>query len=71
MVVSPRSVCWPAAAALVVAYAAQDRVFAEPIFRVFQQATGTKSGSVRHRGDGERQVVNRLMAESSRPQADL
>lgn len=56
----------------VVVYAAQDRLFAEPIFREFQRATGIE---VRAVYDNEATkttgLANRLLVEQARPQADL
>jgi iron(III) transport system substrate-binding protein len=63
--------CRPAGEQVVV-YAAQDRVFAEPVFREFEAATGL---AVRAVYDNEATkttgLANRLIAESRRPQADL
>ena len=56
----------------VIAYCAQDQVYAERIFREFQQQTGIK---VRAVYDNEAVktvgIANRLLAEQSHPQCDL
>jgi len=56
----------------VVVYCAQDRVYAEPIFRDFEKAAGIK---VRALYDSEAVktvgLANRLLAERSHPQCDL
>ncbi len=56
----------------VVVYAAQDRVFAEPILAEFERTEGVK---VRALYDSEATktvgLANRLIAESARPQADV
>lgn len=56
----------------VVLYAAQDRVFAEPVLREFQRASGIE---VRALYDSEATktvgLANRLIAESGRPQAEV
>ncbi len=56
----------------VVVYAAQDRVFAEPVFHAFTEETGIK---VRALYDNEATkttgLANRLSAERARPQGDL
>lgn len=56
----------------VVAYCAQDQVYAEPLFRAFQKQTGIR---VRPVYDSEAVktvgLANRLLAEKSHPQCDL
>lgn len=56
----------------VVVYAAQDRVFAEPLMREYERANGVR---VRVLYDNEATktvgLANRLLAESGRPRADL
>lgn len=56
----------------VVVYAAQDRVFAEPLFAAFTRETGIE---VRPVYDNEATkttgLANRLLAEAARPQADV
>ncbi len=56
----------------VIVYTAQDRVFAEPIFREFERHLGTR---VRALYDSEATkavgLANRLIAESARPRADV
>jgi len=56
----------------IVAYCAQDQVYAEPIFQEFEKETGIK---VRPVFDSEAVktvgLANRLLAERSRPQCDL
>jgi len=58
--------------AQVVAYCAQDQVYAEPLFRQFEKETGIK---VRPIFDNEAVktvgLANRLLAESSHPQCDV
>ena len=58
--------------AQVVAYVAQDQVYAEPIFRDFEKATGVK---VRPVFDSEAVktvgLANRLLAEKDHPQCDV
>jgi iron(III) transport system substrate-binding protein len=58
--------------ALVVAYCAQDQVYAEPIFRDFEKETGFKVRAV-YDNESVKTVglANRLLAESSHPQCDL
>ncbi len=64
--------CGRQAAAHVVVYAAQDRVYAEPLFREFERATGLE---VRAVYDNEATkttgLANRLLGEKPNPQADL
>lgn len=63
--------CQPRAP-FVVVYAAQDRVFAEPMFAAFTRETGIE---VRPVYDNEATkttgLANRLLAEAARPQADV
>jgi iron(III) transport system substrate-binding protein len=56
----------------VVAYCAQDQVYAEPIFRDFEKETGVKVRAV-YDNEAVKTVglANRLLAESSHPQCDL
>lgn len=64
--------CGSGPEAFVVVYAAQDRVYAEPLFREFERATGIR---VRAVYDNEATkttgLANRVLAERSNPQADL
>ncbi len=56
----------------VVVYAAQDRVFAEPVFRDFQRVTGIEVLAVYdNEATKTTGLANRLLAEKGRPQADL
>ncbi len=74
----PFAVLWPirhrfkSAGKDVVAYCAQDQVYAEPLFRSFEQETGIK---VRVVYDSEAiktvGLANRLLAERHHPQCDL
>lgn len=63
--------CRPSGPAVVV-YAAQDRVFAEPVFREYTRRTGTDIRAV-HDNEAVKTtgLANRLMAEAARPLADL
>jgi iron(III) transport system substrate-binding protein len=56
----------------VVVYAAQDRIFAEPIFAEFTRKTGIRVRAV-HDNEATKTtgVANRLMVESARPVADV
>jgi iron(III) transport system substrate-binding protein len=56
----------------VVVYAAQDRVFAEPVLNEFERVTGFRARAL-YDSEATKTVglANRLMAESGRPQADL
>jgi iron(III) transport system substrate-binding protein len=56
----------------VVVYAAQDRVFAEPVLREFERLTGFRARAL-YDSEATKTVglANRLLAESGRPQADL
>ncbi len=56
----------------VVVYAAQDRVFAEPVLREFERVTGIRARAL-YDSEATKTVglANRLLAESGRPQADL
>jgi len=56
----------------VVVYAAQDRVFAEPILAEFERVTGIRPRAL-YDSETTKTVglANRLIAESGRPQADL
>ncbi len=62
----------PARAASVVVYTSQDQVFAEPIFKRFTEETGVEVKAV-YDSEAVKTVglVNRLMAEKSRPRCDL
>ena len=64
--------CGRDGAAYVVVYAAQDRVYAEPLFREFERTTGIE---VRAVYDNEATkttgLANRLLGEKPNPQADL
>ena len=57
---------------LVVIYAAQDQVYAEPILREFEQETGIKVKAV-YDSEAVKTVglANRLLAERSHPQCDV
>jgi iron(III) transport system substrate-binding protein len=56
----------------VVVYTSVDQVFSEPIFREFEQATGIAVRAVYDTEETKSTgVVNRLLAESSRPRADV
>jgi iron(III) transport system substrate-binding protein len=57
---------------LVIVYAAQDQVYAEPILRQFTKETGIKVRAV-YDSEAVKTVglANRLMAERSRPQCDV
>jgi iron(III) transport system substrate-binding protein len=59
-------------AASVVVYTSQDQVFAEPIFRKFAKETGIEVKAV-YDSEAVKTVglVNRLMAEKTRPRCDL
>jgi iron(III) transport system substrate-binding protein len=63
---------FPCCPAQVIAYCAQDQVYAEPIFRQFEKETGIK---VRPVFDNEAVktvgLANRLLAERSHPQCDV
>src|SRR5439155_16195437 len=56
----------------VVVYCAQDRVYAEPIFRDFEKAAGIKVRAV-YDSEAVKTVglANRLLAERSHPQCDV
>src|SRR5438046_4900817 len=56
----------------VVAYCAQDQVYAEPIFRDFEKATGIKVRAV-YDSEAVKTVglANRLLAETNHPQCDV
>jgi iron(III) transport system substrate-binding protein len=56
----------------VILYAAQDRVYAEPILREFEEATGIRVRAV-YDSEAVKTVglANRLLAEESRPQCDV
>src|SRR6266404_9889048 len=56
----------------VVVYCAQDRVYAEPIFRDLEKAAGIKVGAV-YDSEAVKTVglANRLLAERSHPQCDV
>jgi iron(III) transport system substrate-binding protein len=56
----------------VIVYAAQDQVYAEPILREFEKATGIKVKAV-HDSEAVKTVglANRLLAERSHPQCDV
>lgn len=56
----------------VVAYCAQDQVYAEPVFRAFEQQTGIKVRAV-YDSEAVKTVglANRLLAERSHPQCDV
>lgn len=56
----------------VIAYCAQDQVYAEPIFQDFEKGTGFKVRAV-YDNEAVKTVglANRLLAESSHPQCDL
>jgi len=60
------------AAPSVVAYCAQDQVYAEPIFRQFEKATGIKLRAI-YDSEAVKTVglANRLLAERSHPVCDL
>jgi iron(III) transport system substrate-binding protein len=62
----------PAAQDIVIAYCAQDQVYAEPIFRDFEKQTGTKVRTV-YDNEAVKTVglANRLLAERNHPQADV
>ena len=64
--------CRPQDPNAVVVYAAQDQVYAEPIFKQFTAETGLK---VRAAYDSEAVktvgLANRLLAERTRPQCDV
>jgi iron(III) transport system substrate-binding protein len=56
----------------VVVYAAQDRVFAEPVLKEFERVTGIRARAL-YDSEATKTVglANRLLAESGHPQADL
>lgn len=58
--------------AAVVVYCAQDQVYAEPVLREFERATGCKVGVV-YDSEAVKTVglANRLLAERAHPQADV
>src|SRR5215471_18900033 len=57
---------------LVIAYVAQDQVYAEPIFRGFEKQTGIKVRAV-YDNEAVKTVglANRLLAERNHPQCDV
>ncbi len=59
-------------ASVVIAYCAQDQVYAEPIFRAFEKQTGIQVRAV-YDSEAVKTVglANRLLAERSHPQCDL
>ena len=61
-----------AALSVVVVYAAQDQVYAEPVFAEFQKETGIKVKAV-YDSEAVKTVglANRLLAERSHPQCDM
>ncbi len=62
----------PSAATEVVAYTSVDQVFSEPVFRAFEEETGIKVRAVYDTEETKRTgVLNRLIAERTRPRADL
>jgi iron(III) transport system substrate-binding protein len=66
---------WPSSGKttqVVIAYCAQDQVYAEPIFRDFEKQTGFKVRAV-YDNEAVKTVglANRLLAESGHPQCDL
>jgi iron(III) transport system substrate-binding protein len=66
------SVEWVAAAPQVIAYCAQDQVYAEPIFRQFEKETGIKVRAV-YDNEAVKTVAlaNRLLAERHHPICDV
>ena len=64
--------CAPNSHDIVVAYCAQDQVYAEPIFRDFEKAAGIKVQAV-YDSEAVKTVglANRLLAERSHPQCDV
>src|SRR6185436_1368682 len=64
---------WPAkSVSVVVTYAAQDQIYAEPILREFEKETGIKVEAV-YDSEAVKTVglANRLLAERSNPQCDV
>src|ERR1041384_7915842 len=63
---------WRPSANVVVVYASQDQVYAEPILKTFEKETGTR---VRAVYDSEAvktvAIANRLLAERKHPQCDV
>lgn len=56
----------------VVAYTSVDQVFSEPIFRLFEEATGIRVRAVFDTEETKSTgIVNRLIAEGASPQADV
>ena len=64
--------CIETAGKEVVVYTSVDQVFSEPVFRAFEKAAGVKTRAVFDTEETKSTgVLNRLIAEAARPQADV
>lgn len=64
--------CGETAGKEVVVYTSVDQVFSEPVFRAFENASGVKTRAVFDTEETKSTgVLNRLIAEAARPQADV